>query len=99
MSDAAMSVSDRQAKTLRELSETYRVLNERKVTVEAELKQARKTEETLTAEAKKRFGMEKPEELRAEFARRTEANDKLLTDYQAQLTDIQSKLETLSPAE
>ena len=99
MSDAAMSVSERQAKILKELTDTYRVLNERKVTVEAELKQARKTEETLIAEAKKKFGIDNPEDLRAEFARRTEANDKQLSDYQARLTEIQTQLETLLPAE
>ncbi|MBJ6124813.1 hypothetical protein [Microvirga splendida] len=99
MSDAAMSVSDRQAKTLKDLTDTYRVLNEKKVTVEAELRGARKTLETLTAESKKKFGMDNPEDLRAEFARRTKANDEMLTSYQAQLTEIQTQLENLSAAE
>ncbi len=99
MSDAAMSISERQAKALKELTETYRNLNERKVTVEAELRQARKTEEALIADAKKRFGLDNPEDLRAELMRRTEANEKMLSDYKASLTEIQSNLESLSRAE
>jgi hypothetical protein len=99
MSDAAMSISERQAKALKELTETYRNLNERKVTVEAELRQARKTEEALIADAKKRFGLDNPEDLRAELMRRTEANEKMLSDYKASLTEIQSNLESLSRTE
>ena len=99
MSDAAMSISERQAKALKELTETYRNLNERKVTVEAELRQARKTEEALIADAKKRFGLDNPEDLRAELMRRTEANEKMLSDYKASLTEIQSSLESLSRTE
>ena len=99
MSDAAMSISERQAKALKELTEIYRDLNERKVTVEAELRQARKTEESLIADAKKRFGLDNPEDLRAELMRRTEANEKMLSDYKASLTEIQSNLESLSRTE
>jgi hypothetical protein len=99
MSDAAMSISERQAKALKELTETYRNLNERKVTVEAELRQARKTEEALIADAKKRFGLDNPEDLRAELMRRTEANERMLADYKASLTEIQSNLESLSRTE
>ena len=99
MSDAAMSISERQAKALKELTEIYRDLNERKVTVEAELRQARKTEEALIADAKKRFGLDNPEDLRAELMRRTEANEKMLSDYKASLTEIQSSLESLSRTE
>jgi hypothetical protein len=99
MSDAAMSISERQAKALKELTETYRNLNERKVTVEAELRQARKTEEALIADAKKRFGLDNPEDLRAELMRRTEANERMLSEYKASLTEIQSNLESLSRTE
>ena len=99
MSDAAMSISERQAKALKELTEIYKDLNERKVTVEAELRQARKTEEALIADARKRFGLDNPEDLRAELMRRTEANEKMLSDYEASLTEIQSNLESLSKAE
>ena len=99
MSDAAMSISERQAKALKELTEIYKDLNERKVTVDAELRQARKTEESLVADAKKRFGLDNPEDLRAELMRRTEANEKMLSDYKASLTEIQSNLESLSRTE
>ena len=99
MSDAAMSVSERQTQTLKELTETFKSLNDRKVNVEAELKQARKTEEALIADAKKRFGLDNPEDLRAEFARRTEANERMLSEYRANLTEIQTNLESLSGAE
>lgn len=99
MSDAARSVSERQVQTLKALTETFRSLNDRKVNVEAELKQARKNEEALVAEAKRRFGLDNPEDLRAEFARRTEANEKMLSEYRASLTEIQTNLESLSDAE
>ncbi len=99
MSDAAMSVSERQAKALKELTEIYRELNERKVTVEAELRQAKRIEESLIADAKKRFGFDNPEDLRAEFMRRTEANEKMLSEYKASLAEMQSNLESLSTAE
>ncbi len=99
MPDATMSVSERQTQTLKTLTETYKSLNERKVNVEAELKQARKTEEALIADAKKRFGFDNPEALRAEFARRTDANEKMLSEYRASLTEIQTNLESLSGAE
>ena len=99
MSYAAMSVSERQTQTLKELTETFKSLNDRKVNVEAELKQARKTEEALVADAKKRFGFDNPEDLRAEFAQRTEANERMLSEYRANLTEIQTNLESLSGAE
>jgi transcriptional accessory protein Tex/SPT6 len=99
MPDATMSVSERQTQTLKALTETFRSLNDRKVNVEAELKQARKNEEALITDAKKRFGLDNPEDLRAEFARRTEANEKMLSEYRASLTEIQTNLESLAGSE
>jgi cell division protein FtsB len=99
MPDASAPTPESHAATLARLTKDYDELNRQKLAVEAELKQARKTEEALVAEAIKKFGTGDPAELRKLYDARMAANEARLTTYSASLADIRSQLQTIDTAE
>jgi hypothetical protein len=99
MPNASASTPESQAATLARLTKDYDELNRQKLAVDAELKQARKTEEALVADAIKKFGTGNPAELRKLYDERIAANEERLTTYSASLADIRSKLQNIDTAE
>ena len=80
-------------RSIEELTDEYKRLNERKITTEANLKTATEQLEALQKEAETEFGTCDIEELKAKLAEMDAENEKRRSEYQTLLEGIAADLE------